>query len=85
MDVGMTNVGTIEEAGDIVRINLGKKSDLYLTPKPSVDLILAIPRPRRLELLLPVISCLGVRNIFLIQARKVDKDYFGMKGSFEHI
>lgn len=75
--MGMTNCGTIEETGDIVRINLGKKSDLYLTPKPSVDLILAVPRPRRLELLLPIVSCLGIRNLILIEARKVDKDYFG--------
>ena len=45
--------------------------------RPQVDLILAVPRPLRLERLLSVVSCQGVGRIILIGAKKVEKDFFG--------
>jgi 16S rRNA U1498 N3-methylase RsmE len=42
-----------------------------------VDLILAVPRPLRLERILPVVSCIGVGRLVLVGASKVQADYFG--------
>lgn len=79
IDVGLTNHSSIlhcsTDTGLVV--NLGSKNDLYLNEAPSVDIILAVPRPLRLERIIPVISCLGVNRIFLVGGEKVQKDYFG--------
>ena len=77
LDLGMSNAATIEDMIDGITINLGSKENIYTTPAPKIDLLLALPRPQKLEKLLPIMSCLGVRNIFLVDACKVEKDYFG--------
>ncbi len=46
-------------------------------PRPRVDLILALPRPLQLQRMLPMIAQLGVDNLILTNAAKVEKDYFG--------
>jgi RsmE family RNA methyltransferase len=48
-----------------------------LMEKPSVSLILALPRPLQLGRMLPMISQMGVDTLVLTEARKVPKDYFG--------
>lgn len=45
--------------------------------KPWVDLILAPPRPRAMKRLLPQLTQLGVGRIFLVGAKKVEKDFWG--------
>ena len=45
--------------------------------KPWVDLILAPPRPRVMKRLLPQLAALGVGRIFLVGAKKVEKDFWG--------
>lgn len=45
--------------------------------KPWVDLILAPPRPRVLKRLLPQLATLGVGRIYLVGAKKVEKDFWG--------
>ena len=40
-------------------------------------LLSAVPRPLRLERILSVVSCIGVGNLVLIGAAKVQNDYFG--------
>jgi 16S rRNA U1498 N3-methylase RsmE len=84
VDVGMTNEARIEEICNKngIRISLGKKSSLYSSIRPSIDLILAVPRPLRLEKLMPIIASMGVGKVVLIQANKVPKDYFGELSSF---
>ena len=80
VDVGMTDNGSVsfdDNAVGNVQINLGKSESLGGNARPTIDLILAVPRPQKLERLLPEISCQGVRRIFLVDARKVEKDYFG--------
>jgi 16S rRNA U1498 N3-methylase RsmE len=64
-----------------LKIELGSFENLLRVDKPRLDLTLAIPRPLRLERLLPVISCLGVDQLTLIGASKVEKDYFGETSS----
>lgn len=75
--MGMTNKATIRQVGDDVEVLLGSKSDLYQGELPRVDLILALPRPQKLAKLLPIISCLGVRRLYLVGANKVETAYFG--------
>ncbi len=58
-------------------VNLGQSASLHKSARPSIDLILAVPRPNRLERLLPVIGCLGVDRVIFIGANKVEKHYFG--------
>jgi len=44
---------------------------------PWIDLILAPPRPRVMKRLLPQLATLGVGRIFLVGAKKVEKDFWG--------
>lgn len=41
------------------------------------DLVLAPPRPRVFKRLLPQFAAMGVRRIFLVGAKKVEKDFWG--------
>ena len=45
--------------------------------RPWVDLILAPPRPRVMKRLLPQLATMGVERIFLVGAKKVEKDFWG--------
>ena len=45
--------------------------------RPWVDLVLAPPRPRVMKRLLPQLASLGVGRIYLIGAKKVEKDFWG--------
>ena len=61
-----------------ITVSLGKKSQLLqVQARPRIDLILAAPRPLRLERIITVASCLGVNRIAIIGANKVEKHYFG--------
>jgi 16S rRNA U1498 N3-methylase RsmE len=82
VDFGMTDnacIGKIERSpkGVLNSITLHLGSGFHCGRRPTVDLILALPRPQKLKRLLPIISSLGVDNIYLIGAKKVEKDYFG--------
>eukprot|EP01032_Pedospumella_encystans_P021968 gene21968-24906_t len=77
INMGMTNNATIRNVGDDVEVNLGCGSKFYLGNRPKVDLILALPRPQKLAKLLPIISCLGVRRLYIVGANKVEPAYFG--------
>lgn len=79
IDVGRTDDGILEETDHKVgvRINLGERSALVGNAQPLLDLMLAVPRPLRLERLLPVVAMLGVGRLILIDAQKVEKAYFG--------
>lgn len=48
-------------------------------PRPGVDLILALPRPKALRKVLPAAASLGVDRIVLINAARVEKSYFSSK------
>lgn len=47
------------------------------TPVPTVDLILALPRPRVMRRLYATLASLGVRRLFLTNANKVEAQYYG--------
>ena len=45
-------------------------------PRPGIDLLLAIPRPKALRKVLPAIAALGVDTLVLVNAARVEKSYF---------
>ncbi len=47
-----------------------------LPAAPTVDLLLAMPRPKCLKRILPQLATLGVRRLFLTAARRVERFYF---------
>jgi len=48
-------------------------------PRPGIDLLLAIPRPKALKKILPAAASLGVDKIVLVNAARVEKSYFDSK------
>jgi len=48
-------------------------------PRPGVDLLLAMPRPKALRKVLPAVASLGVDRIVLCNAARVEKSYFSSK------
>jgi len=74
---GLTD-GVLTSINDSYNISLGLYDKLIkILDTPCVDLILAVPRPLRLERMIPIIASLGIRRLYLIAANKVEKDYFG--------
>lgn len=45
-------------------------------PRAGLDLLLAVPRPKALAKLLPVVASLGVDRLVLVNAARVEKSYF---------
>src|SRR6478609_7821408 len=45
-------------------------------PRPGVDLLLALPRPKALKRLLPQLAQLGLDRVVLLNAARVEKSYF---------
>jgi len=72
-------VVSIDEGRCVVELreNSDEVSPTTLPPPPMIDLILALPRPRFLERILPQLPPLGVRKIFLCGADRVEKSFFG--------
>lgn len=85
VDVGISNVSKVTSIENGVTIEIGPDSSIYRPEIPSVDLLLAVPRPHKLEKILPVISCLGVRNVFLVGAKKVESTYFGKLSMINYV
>ena len=67
----------IVESGASEPIVTVRCSHTEASRKPWVDLILAPPRPRVMKRLLPQLATMGVGRIFLVGAKKVEKDFWG--------
>ena len=50
--------------------------DKATPPLPAVDLMLALPRPKVMKRLWPQLAAIGVRRIFLVNASRVERQYF---------
>ncbi len=74
LDGGM-GVGTVTSiAGDHVELRCA--IDWEIPPRPRVDVLLALPRPKVMRRLWAQLSALGVGQVILTNAEKVERDYF---------
>lgn len=83
MNKGITDSATCQStSNEKLMINIGPLSSLILPPRPAVDLILGIPRPRILPNMLSTIACLGVNQLILVKSAKVDRNYMSRVSSY---
>jgi 16S rRNA (uracil1498-N3)-methyltransferase len=72
---GAMGVGTVVQTGpDSVVLDCAFGSSA--PERPRVDLLLAVPRPKVLRRLWAQLSALGVGQVILTNAEKVERDYF---------
>ena len=72
---GPRGTGTVRSAGDGT-IALRCEFEPDTPPRPRVDLLLAVPRPKVMRRLWAQIAALGVGRIILTNAERVERHYF---------
>lgn len=72
---GPNGVGTVTAIGD-GRVTLQCAFDRDTPERPEVDLLLALPRPKVMRRLWAQLSAIGVGQVILTNAEKVERDYF---------
>lgn len=72
---GPFGVGTVTAIAD-GRVTLRCTFDRNTPERPEVDLLLALPRPKVMRRLWAQLSALGVGQVILTNAEKVERDYF---------
>jgi RsmE family RNA methyltransferase len=72
---GPLGVGTVESTAD-GRVTLRCAFETVTPPRPRVDLLLAVPRPKVMRRLWPQLAALGVGQIILTNAERVERQYF---------
>jgi 16S rRNA (uracil1498-N3)-methyltransferase len=72
---GPLGVGTVEAAAD-GRVTLRCVFETEAPPRPRVDLLLALPRPKVMRRLWAQVAALGVGRIILTNAERVERPYF---------
>ena len=70
--IGTAVIESVDGAAVRARVELTGES-----LAPWVDLVLAPPRPRVMKRLLPQLASMGAGRIFLVGAKKVEKDFWG--------
>jgi RsmE family RNA methyltransferase len=72
---GPLGIGTVESAGD-GRVILRCAFEAAIPARPAVDLLLALPRPKVMRRLWAQLAALGVGQIILTNAERVERQYF---------
>lgn len=72
---GPRGSGTVRRLSDTT-VELDCAFDRDLPPRPRVDLLLALPRPKVLRRLWAQLAALGVGQIILTNAERVERNYF---------
>jgi RsmE family RNA methyltransferase len=72
---GPQGTGTVRRLSDTV-VELGCVFDRDPPPRPRVDLLLALPRPKVMRRLWAQLAALGVGQIILTNAERVERNYF---------
>lgn len=72
---GPRGVGTVQSVHD-GEIELRCDFDADVPPRPRIDLLLALPRPKVMRRLWAQIAALGVGQIILTNAERVERHYF---------
>jgi 16S rRNA (uracil1498-N3)-methyltransferase len=80
---GPLGVGTVEIA-DGGRVTLQCVFQADPPPQPRVDLLLAVPRPKVMRRLWAQLAALGVGQIILTNAERVERQYFDTHVLTEH-
>ena len=70
---GGAEILAVDEDALLVRLELTDPPP----PRPGVDLVLAMPRPKALKRMLSAIAQLGVDRVVLLGASRVERSYFG--------
>jgi RsmE family RNA methyltransferase len=71
-NLGLAEVLRCEPQSVLVRVRL----DAPPPPRPGVDVLLALPRPKVLKRVLASAAALGVDRLVLLNAARVEKSYF---------
>jgi len=71
-NIGSAEVLSLSNDEAVLRITL----DQPPPPRPGVDLVLAIPRPKALRRVLAASASMGVDRLVLLAAARVEKSYF---------
>jgi RsmE family RNA methyltransferase len=72
---GAAGVATVTSLADGV-VELRCRIDETMPARPRVDLLLALPRPKVMRRLWPQLAALGVGQIILTNASRVERNYF---------
>jgi len=72
---GPLGVGIVERAGDGI-VTLRCTFETHAPPIPRVDVLLALPRPKVMRRLWAQLAALGVGQIILTNAERVERHYF---------
>ena len=72
---GPLGVGTVESARD-GRVTMRCAFETSTPPRPRVDVLLALPRPKVMRRLWAQLAALGVGQIILTNAERVERHYF---------
>ncbi len=72
---GPCGVGTVQSIADGT-VELRCEFDAMVPSRPRVDLLLALPRPKVMRRLWAQIAALGVGQIILTNAERVERNYF---------
>ena len=72
---GPFGVGTVESVGD-GRVTLRCTFEADIPPRSQVDVLLAVPRPKVMRRLWAQLAALGVGQIILTNAERVERQYF---------
>ena len=72
---GPFGTGTVVSAGD-GRVTLRCELEVTPPPRPRVDVLLALPRPKVMRRLWAQLAAIGVGQIILTNAERVERHYF---------
>ena len=70
--IGMGTIISIDEQTAMIEVNLTLRPP---APLP-ITIILALPRPKMLRRILQTISAMGVKNVYLVNASRVEKSFW---------
>lgn len=72
---GPFGAGTVVSAGD-GRVTLRCEFEATTPPRPQIDVLLALPRPKVMRRLWAQLAALGVGQVILTNAERVERHYF---------
>jgi RsmE family RNA methyltransferase len=72
---GPFGIGTVTTVGD-ASVELRCAFDATIPPRPAIDLLLALPRPKVMRRLWAQLAALGVGRVILTNAERVERHYF---------